>query len=93
MTGHIESTEEVLAHAERLYAERTHPAELARRQREHQAALIALRNNYIDMCHTENQRYLLALMKVLHEHDVKDAGKDGIPACDSPQGGLVNPPG
>ena len=72
-------TVELIKHAEELYKRSTHPAELHRRQLEHTRALAAIKNQYYEQCHAENQRYLLQLTKIVSEHDNKNMGSDNLP--------------
>lgn len=73
----------LIAHAEKLFAQETHPAELARRQKVHKANLLDARNDYVNRCHAENGRYLLELMRVVNEHDVKNMGAEATPTYET----------
>lgn len=76
-------TVELIEHAEKLFAQETHPAELASRQRAHKAKLSDARNDYVDRCNAENGRYLLELMRVVNERDVKNMGAEAIPTYET----------
>lgn len=78
-------TVELIEHAEKLYANLVHPNELRRRKNEHESALMALRNGYIEACHAENQRYLLRMTKLVNEHDVKAMGAKALPTYETSQ--------
>lgn len=73
----------LIAHAEKLFAQVAHPAELARRQKVHKANLSDARNDYVNRCHAENGRYLLELMRVVNEHDVKNMGDEATPTYET----------
>lgn len=74
---------ELIANAEKMYAALTHPAEAARRRREHQAALLEIRNAYIARCNDENLAYFQRLFKLINEHDVKAMGAKALPTYET----------